>query len=673
MRFDRIGAIAAGLILAGVALGLRLYRFEWPHTSALDALQAGTLPPGLHWDEAYNTLAALRLWREGGFEPFIRIDLGRMPLHIYLTTLIFALFGPITVGGRMAALIPGLLNLLIIGVLARAPFRDNLSETEQRNLAWLVTGQMAVTYWFVHTSRIGMEHSTMAFYSTLALIALWWAVRAPTFGRAGLAGAVLGLSIYTYPAAYVLPIAALGILAHHALTQRPPRPVRLRFALAYALGFCLVLLPFILFFIRYPEWVLDRPSGVRVAPAMIGPNVINALTGFVWRGDYNTSYNLRDRPFFDPFQAALFLLGVAICLRRIRQSAYAFGLIWFGVMLLPQVFSEAPHFARNAGATVPAVFIAAIGGAAVWRWVEARARSAVLPAVAFSGLTLVSAGLTARDYFIRWPQVPDYLPTFRAAERLEAELALQAPREPVRYLSPIDSGIPTVRFILDDHPETQVESFNGRECTVLPPVERGARYFITAYEDTRTLGWLGRMYGSRLSVKSYAANGFELVKQVDVPAGQAPVLPVESLRVPDQRLGDLVQPLAVMVPAQTITTPIAELPVTLIWKVTGQTTEDLTLGLYLFGPNLPEAGVQMAAQLDRQPCAASHPTSRSLPGEWVVEERRLALAPDLPLGRYTLALALYRQPSLERLPVTDATGAPLGDTVNLAEIQVAGP
>jgi len=490
MRFDRIGAIAAGLILAGVALGLRLYRFEWPHTSALDALQAGTLPPGLHWDEAYNTLAALRLWREGGFEPFIRIDLGRMPLHIYLTTLIFALFGPITVGGRMAALIPGLLNLLIIGVLARAPFRDNLSETEQRNLAWLVTGQMAVTYWFVHTSRIGMEHSTMAFYSTLALIALWWAVRAPTFGRAGLAGAVLGLSIYTYPAAYVLPIAALGILAHHALTQRPPRPVRLRFALAYALGFCLVLLPFILFFIRYPEWVLDRPSGVRVAPAMIGPNVINALTGFVWRGDYNTSYNLRDRPFFDPFQAALFLLGVAICLRRIRQSAYAFGLIWFGVMLLPQVFSEAPHFARNAGATVPAVFIAAIGGAAVWRWVEARARSAVLPAVAFSGLTLVSAGLTARDYFIRWPQVPDYLPTFRAAERLEAELALQAPREPVRYLSPIDSGIPTVRFILDDHPETQVESFNGRECTVLPPVERGARYFITAYEDTRTLGWL---------------------------------------------------------------------------------------------------------------------------------------------------------------------------------------
>lgn len=655
--------------IAALAFGLRLYRFELPQTSALDALRAGTLPPGLHWDEAYNTLAALRLVREGGFEPFIRIDLGRMPLHIYLTTLLFTLFGPFTVGGRIAALIPGLLNLVVLVPLVQTAFAEVLSGSERNRLTWLAAGQMAVTYWFVHFSRLGMEHSSLAFYSTLALWGMWWAVRQPTPWRTAIAGGLLGLSIYSYPAAYALPVAALMCLAYAVFRQHPPRALIWRFALRYALGCALVVLPLMLFAGRYPEWILNRPTALGVTSlTQLGQNIFNTVGGLIWRGDYNTSYNLRDRPFFDPIQVGLFLLGLGVCGRRIRQPAYAFGPIWLGVMLLPQIFSEAPHFGRIAGATVPAVLIAALGGLTLWQWLQAHSRWRVMSEIGLYGLILASGVWTARDYFGRWPLTPDFYQTFRVAERLEAELAREQPDDVIAYLSPTGWEVPTLQYILGDHTNPQVRPFNGRECSVLPPAGQSARYWLTAYEDRQTPERLAMLYAPTLTEQVYAVGELGLVRQMGVSANIEPSLPAGHWPVPAYRLGNVMQPLAVLLAPDALQPGATELPVTLIWEVLGPSVDDLVLGLYLLGPN-----AQLITQLDRQPCAGSYPTSRWNPGEWMVEERRLALPPDLSPGPYTLALALYHYPSLGRLPVTNMDGAPVGDLAALLTLTLPGP
>lgn len=668
----RYRALAAGFIVAALALGLRLYRFELLHTGALAALQAGTLPPGLHWDEAFNTLAALRLVREGGFEPFIRIDLGRMPLHIYLTTLIFFLAGPLTVGGRLAALIPGLLNVIIVVPLVQTVFADSLTRAERHRLAWLAAGQVAVTYWFVHFSRLGMEHSTLAFYSTLAMWGLWWAVRHPVSWRAIVAGGLLALAIYTYPAAYALPVVAGLGLAYLAFRRRSAGAVTWGFVLRYALGFGLVIAPLALFAWRYPEWVLGRPTGVGITTlTQFGQNIFNTLGGLLWRGDYNTSYNLRDRPFFDLFQAGLFLVGLGACARRFRQPPYAFALTWLGVMALPQVLSEAPHFGRVAGATVPAVLIAALGGLALWQRLRPRWRA--WGEVGLAGLLVISGAWTARDYFVGWPQSPDFYQTFRVAERVEAELAAGRPDDVPNYISPGDGAIPTLRYLLNDRPDEAVKFFNGRVCSVWPPSESGARYLITAYEDTRTASHLAEAYGSTVSLQSYSVPGLRLVDEVTVPAGVEPELPDGSVSTPDSLVGGVLRPVAIRLPSTPITAATSELPLTLTWKVAGQTSEDLTLGLYLLGPDFPGEGYSVVSQVDSQPCDASYPTSRWTTGEWIVEERRLQLPPGVQPGRYTLALALYRWPSLERLPVLLPDGTPAGDLALLAEVQITAP
>ena len=66
----KIGFILAIAAVAIVALGLRLYRFTPPSTLegyTIDPVIQ--LPPGLHSDEAYNALAALRFLQTGEWKP----------------------------------------------------------------------------------------------------------------------------------------------------------------------------------------------------------------------------------------------------------------------------------------------------------------------------------------------------------------------------------------------------------------------------------------------------------------------------------------------------------------------------------------------------------------------------------------------------------------------------
>ena len=69
------------------------------------------------------------------------------------------------------------------------------------------------------------------------------------------------------------------------------------------------------------------------------------------------------------------------------------------------------------------------------------------------------------------------------------------------------------------------------------------------------------------------------------------------------------------------------------------------------------------------------PTSLWIPGETLVETVALTLPADLPPGDYTLALGLYDENSMERLPVTGAPDAPQGlphNQITLGPVQVRG-
>ena len=73
----------------------------------------------------------------------------------------------------------------------------------------------------------------------------------------------------------------------------------------------------------------------------------------------------------------------------------------------------------------------------------------------------------------------------------------------------------------------------------------------------------------------------------------------------------------------------------------------------------------MRAQSDRYPHL---PTTTWLPGEYLSDEVNLDLPSALAADRYRLLLGWYDEVTGSRLPVFDAAGEPLGDSVVLGEL-----
>jgi hypothetical protein len=104
---------------------------------------------------------------------------------------------------------------------------------------------------------------------------------------------------------------------------------------------------------------------------------------------------------------------------------------------------------------------------------------------------------------------------------------------------------------------------------------------------------------------------------------------------------------------------------TLYWQAEARMTEDYTRFAHLLGPD-----GQLLGQADGQPQNGYYPTSIWSAGETVIDT--LWLEPGVePAGELNLAVGFYAQPSLQRLPVTDAGGQRLPDDALIVPIPAA--
>ncbi len=122
-------------------------------------------------------------------------------------------------------------------------------------------------------------------------------------------------------------------------------------------------------------------------------------------------------------------------------------------------------------------------------------------------------------------------------------------------------------------------------------------------------------------------------RRLEAPAGLKPL---------GAEIGDLASLLGYTAPDQLAA---GSLPVTLAWRVVGETERSYTVTLQLL-----DAGGRVVAQHDRPPGEGAAPTSSWLAGEVVLDLHELSV-PALAPGRYTLIAALYDPITGERLPV----------------------
>ncbi len=259
-------------------------------------------------------------------------------------------------------------------------------------------------FWSLMYSRLGLRIIAVTPFVALALIFLWRGFSRSRRRDFIVSGMLFGLSAYTYAATRMIPVALIGFIVYLVIFNRAfLRKHGVNFALTI-LTAALIVLPMAYHIATVPvaerrlgevEGPLDALQRGDVQP-LIHSTIITAGM-FIASGDPEWLYNIPNRPVFDLLTGAIFFGAVILSLRRFRQPAYAFVLIWLLAGLLPAMLTwPAASNSHSFLAQTPAFLLVALGlDAIATRWPK-------YGGVFIATALIVFFTVSVFDYFNRW-------------------------------------------------------------------------------------------------------------------------------------------------------------------------------------------------------------------------------------------------------------------------------
>nr|HMT20080.1 glycosyltransferase family 39 protein [Promineifilum sp.] len=361
-------AVWAALITL-MGFGLRIWALE-------------SVPPGWRDDELIETLVISRKILDGNLAFYYPDASGHEALYHALNALFLAFFGPTGPGIRLLSAFLGTLAVPLTYALGRRLFGAAVGLSAAMLLA--------VSFWGLMYSRVGIRHSLTPVLATAAFYWFWRAMELtndevhpsdiirPAAGNRrplaffAVAGLLLGLGFHSYFASRGAPLIPAAFVVYLLLAA----PSRLRGkwrGLLLMAGVALVTaLPLLLAVAAQPE--AEGRVGELALPLieardgnfeLLVEHAVAALTMPHATGDPEWLYNIPERPIFGVVGALFFWSGVALALWRALRPigerignrgssgtpgfrpddggpAAAFLLIWWLVGISPAVLSVPP-------------------------------------------------------------------------------------------------------------------------------------------------------------------------------------------------------------------------------------------------------------------------------------------------------------------------------------------
>ncbi len=632
------------LFLTLLALVFRFYRLaDWP--------------PGLHYDEAFDGLDAHGLLSAplSAWPIFFTGNFGREPLFIYLLALSQTLLGPTATALRAVTALNGALLTPALAWLGWEMAPSLGIAQRPRFALWAGLAPLALL-WSQVFARYAVRIELLALIEVLCFASLWRAWRSQHWRWWALAGALAGLSFYTYLPSRLLPLALIPsvlLTLWRYRSQMSRRGPGLLVGGAVAL---FVAAPLALYFLQNPVSFTTRAGQVSVVGqggTAMWSNIEATLGMAFVQGDANPRHNLPGRPLFDWLTTLPFLLGLLWLLRRPLRPAALFLLSWLLVMLLPTALSEyAPAFHRAIGAMPAFALLLALGVEKTAAWAARRRPTWARGFTAAGWAVLLAAALLTWRAFAAWSASPDlFFARDMGFVQLAQTLAADATANPV-YLSPRGADHPTLRYLLlADETPPNLRGFDGRLCLRIAPGP--ARYLFLDAEDFRGPGliqsYLPDSTTRTLIVDPNDRSWASEVRQPATGRAQFPERIPHPVPLADEASDDRLAFLGYWL-SETRLAPDSRLYIRLFWQAQSRPSRNYTTFVHLLATQ-PDGSLSRVAGVDAPPGGGSCPTSDWQPGEIVVDELQLVLPADLPEPSYRLAIGFYDPANGQRLPI----------------------
>ena len=669
----------------------RVRRVKWLLLAAVVLLAAffrlhriDNLPPGDGYDPAFYGIDALEIL-EGARPVFLPTNYGREPLFSYAVALAFLLLGASTRAIHVTSAVFGILAVPAVYLVAEELFaeEDGLLGRFGGLVAALM---MAVSYWHLNWSRYGVRAILVPLFAAATLYFLWRGLRTGALLPFLLCGVSLGVSMYTYQAARMLPVLVLvGFAAvawdRGAITRRDWRHFLIVAAVAM-----LIFAPLGVYFATHPDSSFHRIRDVLVIQGeqstlsnlrAVLNQTIDALLTFSFVGDSRPYSTIPGRPSLNPFFSALFLLGIGVSLTRLRKPNHLFLLSWLGLMLVPAVLAGQGSAAKRAIGTLPAVaMLIAVGALTPWtylqRWLNDRSPAmverlqATWAAVVVCGF-IYSGVVTYRDYFIRWASNPNLPTHFEAGVSAIGDYIGDLPPGEQVYTSPELPSHPAMRFhsgLRDD-----IRGYNGRVCLALPwETTADTTFVIVPGKDDDSLERLGQIFPRGQVTYEQAIVGSQPhFVAYRIPAGvRADLDPAHRLTA---SWADRIRLLGYDLDHDTHQ-PGSTIELTLYYQDVAPMETRYTAFVHLLGPDNPATGTPLWAQNDSEPCYGFYPTTSWHAGEVLIDRIDVRIPDDAPAGTYRLGTGFYDTVTQQRLPVVSEDAPTEHDVLTLGALRV---
>jgi len=694
----------------------------------LRVINLNSLPLSLNLDEATNGLDALQLVRLNGLTPFLQNNFGRETLFFYLQGLALQALGISFFSLRFASVIAGTLAIPLVvvvsrrldlgSVLALTPSPQNGRSTTKASshlIGLLAAAGLAVSYWHLFFSRLGLRAIVLP---PLLLALIWCFWRSwPTLPNRTIrwlifAGFLLGLTVYTYLAARLLPVLFITFAGLDVIRFKPARRAKVAGLFIFGLVAGLVALPLMLYFQQQPQALSSRTQAISILAQADPLTVLAGNAVSLARLHFLAGTWLEQWPALNILSATGLLVGLLTCLIHFKKPAALFLLLWWIIGTVPILFSTQDWtgettllrgiIAWPALFLISAIGLAMLGGrlAKIIRRASllaklAQSRRETLSRFALLWLLLFLGGLSSTNqYFFTWATTthrlsdhPAYLaqylndqteqitltplkfyaetvthfllkkryPALTNIDLAELYTLLNSSRSGV-YLLPHDSPAETGFVLLAPSANSQGIAY------LVPPLSPAQSRQLV--DHAATANPLTIVLDSEqepiAGVYSLPADLFLLPQSS--PAAQINSPPLQARFNDDVLLTSYRVEPASLKPGETVT-------LTLTWQALRPIDGDYNLFIHLFDIqheqrhgqiNTPLTGILFDAH--RWPVDLTVPDIRAF-----------TLPVDAPEGVYRFEVGLYYATSGQRLPVTLEAGQPAGDKVILGKLHVWQP
>ena len=636
--------------------------------------QLENLPPGDGFDPAYYGLDALRIL-DGERPIYLATNFGREVIFSYLVAFVYLFTGPGTYGIHVASAIVAVLTIPAVFLVANEFFKKEKPGILTQYGGLLAALLTAVSFWHLMWSRYSVRAILIPLFVSLLCYFLLRALRTQQKRYFVLTGIIMGLGFYTYQLAQLFPIlVAIGIglhlIANRTFNKTAVKQIGILYGVALLLAF-----PLLLYAVQNPGVFNQRVAAVYVLEdtteraeqiEILRTNIWNVVKMYTVEGDNDPLINIPGRPSLNPLLSISFILGIIFALYRWRRPNYLFVLSWLVLMSAPAFLADSAAMSKRALGALPAVMIL-ISFALLLpldylnhqyqNGIEHRRRQILPYGFVFIFIILMSGVFTYNDLFLNWGKDPALYTHFNVGVAEIGEYIASLPEEDTIYLSP--TWIDHATLKLHTNNRENIHAYNGRHCFVYPERTRqDTHYVIVPSDENNSLPLLANYYPSgQIANEGYLDNGDLYYVAYHIPEGTSAQF--EPQQKAYTNWADKVSVLGYDVssdsfqPGDTITVDIYFKPLTNMER-------NYTSFIHLLGPADPETGNTLWAQVDREPCFQSYPTSWWRGNEIIRDTFTMTISPDAPIGEHQITMGFYHWPEMQQMVIVESEN----DTTN---------